>query len=448
MLYLPFATLSLFLGLKIMAPQSARVNESRSLPATTQTGIGRDRRKLPTIPSGIILTRHHPSAKFLFLAKTHENPLCILGRIALLENGRPRRRDRRPCARAVRRGHEIAFSCRAIAEIKSASVLVSSVTVTFGDQLRFPSIAEAKSANGVRYFFVDDPELFDREQIVRGSERRLSRTMRSVLRSFAGVAIEFVQARLASRRDSLPRLAIGAGSGDASQATCARSRRALASGGPDDSQSRLPGIVSAGRLPRSGCRNALFTPNVLEFFGQVNFLKGGIYFRRLPETVSPTYAKEIQTPEYGCGLDGVIRDRADRLAGILNGVDYTVWSPEADTVHRAELFGARLSGQEGVQERPARAVQLPEDNLDRPLIGIVSRFVDQKGFDLIAEVCERLMNENVSLVALGAAARRTKALSGSGGEVSGARGRENRIRRCIGAPDRGRRGYVSDAIAL
>ena len=142
-------------------------------------------------------------------------------------------------------------------------------------------------------------------------------------------------------------------------------------------------------------------------------------------TVSQRYAKEIQTPEYGCGLDGVIRGRADRLAGILNGVDYAVWNPEKDTFIAQKYSARTLEGKKACKSDLLKSFNLPEENMDRPLIGIVSRFADQKGFDLIAEVCDALMQENIALVALGTGSvTYQKFLSEPGGEISGARGRE------------------------
>ena len=105
-----------------------------------------------------------------------------------------------------------------------------------------------------------------------------------------------------------------------------------------------PGIFPRSVLERTGLPANLFSLEALEYYGKVNFLKGGIIFSDGITTVSPKYAQEIQTPEYGFGLDGVIRQRADRLTGILNGADYRVWSPETDklivqnyAVHNLEL---------------------------------------------------------------------------------------------------------------
>src|SRR6266403_1323560 len=90
------------------------------------------------------------------------------------------------------------------------------------------------------------------------------------------------------------------------------------------------GAFPPDAMKKIGLPDSLFTVDGMEFFGRVNFLKGALMFVDYLTTVSPTYAKEIQTPEYGHGLDGVVRSRAENLVGILNGVDYAVWSPEKD----------------------------------------------------------------------------------------------------------------------
>jgi starch synthase len=118
-------------------------------------------------------------------------------------------------------------------------------------------------------------------------------------------------------------------------------------------------------------------------------------------TVSRRYAKEIQTPEFGLGLEGVIRYRADRLVGILNGVDYSVWSPEADTFIAQNYSVHNLDGKKACKKNLLEGFKMPAENMERPLIGIISRFADQKGFDLIAEVAADLMKENLALVVLG-----------------------------------------------
>jgi len=102
------------------------------------------------------------------------------------------------------------------------------------------------------------------------------------------------------------------------------------------------GLFGRDALERAGIPVGVFHPAGIEFFGNVNFLKGGLVFADYLTTVSRKYAQEIQTREFGYGLDGVVRGRADRLVGILNGVDYTAWSPERDKVIAAR-YSANLA---------------------------------------------------------------------------------------------------------
>ncbi len=139
----------------------------------------------------------------------------------------------------------------------------------------------------------------------------------------------------------------------------------------------------------------------LEMHNQVNLLKGGIYHATLLNTVSEGYAREIQTPEYGWGLEGVVRDRSAALSGILNGVDYQQWNPESDP-HLAANYGAADLAGKGVCKRELqRALGLPERD-EAPLIGMVSRLVKQKGIDVLAEALPRLLEMDIQLVLLGA----------------------------------------------
>jgi len=123
-------------------------------------------------------------------------------------------------------------------------------------------------------------------------------------------------------------------------------------------------------------------------------------------TVSRKSAEEIQKPEYGHGLDGVARSRADRLVGILNGVDYTAWNPEKDKLIAAHYSAKDLGGKQVCKQELLEVFGLSHEQLECPLIGIVSRFADQKGFDLIAEKAHELMREDVVLVVVGTGDRK------------------------------------------
>jgi starch synthase len=161
-----------------------------------------------------------------------------------------------------------------------------------------------------------------------------------------------------------------------------------------------------GLFPKSAMAEAaldpdLFRPDGLEFFGHISYIKGGISFADALSTVSPTYAREIQTHEYGFGLDGALRARADVLTGILNGVDYRQWNPEIDTHIPARYSADDLAGKRVCKQHLINEFGLPQAAMDRPLIGIVSRFTRQKGTDILAEVAAQIVEGDLYLVALG-----------------------------------------------
>jgi starch synthase len=144
----------------------------------------------------------------------------------------------------------------------------------------------------------------------------------------------------------------------------------------------------------------LFHWKRLEFYGKINFLKGGIVYADAITTVSKRYAREIQTEEFGCGLEGVFSDRADDLTGILNGVDYTEWNPETDKFIAANYSAGDLGGKVICKADLQRRLGLAED-ADIPLLGMVTRLVEQKGVDLVADIFPKLMAMGVQLVILG-----------------------------------------------
>jgi starch synthase len=161
----------------------------------------------------------------------------------------------------------------------------------------------------------------------------------------------------------------------------------------------------AVRMQEVGLDPVLYHTEGLEFNGMISFLKGGIIFSDAVTTVSPTYAREIQTPEYGFGFDGLLRSRNYKLRGILNGVDYTEWNPDTDPYLPAHFSSADLMGKAECKRQLLAEMGLPYYG-ERPLIGIVSRFADQKGFDLVAEIAGPLAEENVALAVLGSGDRR------------------------------------------
>jgi starch synthase len=143
-----------------------------------------------------------------------------------------------------------------------------------------------------------------------------------------------------------------------------------------------------------------FTPDWLEFYGKINCLKGGIVCADAITTVSPTYAQEIQTAELGYGLEGVLAARRAALVGILNGVDYSEWSPEGDRYIVERYSADDLRGKAACKADLQAAVGLSV-NAKVPLIGIVSRLAAQKGFDLLSEIAPRLLGKQLQVVVLG-----------------------------------------------
>ena len=300
----------------------------------------------------------------------------------------------------VEMGHEVAVLLPRYRGNKITSTIIFSVTIPQGDKLRFPTLAEGQSVEGVRYFFVDDPEYFDREALY-GDKTGDYPDNAERFAEFSRAAIEF------TKRVWLPDVIHCHDWQSALVPVLLRTQHST-----DPVVRTLPVVFTIhnlgyqGLFPQTAMRKIglpdnLFTMDALEYYGKVNFLKGGLMYSDYLTTVSRRYAKEIQTPEYGLGLEGVIRLRSENLVGILNGVDYAVWSPDADKLIAQNYSAHNLEGKKACKKDLLAQFKVPAENMDRPLIGIISRFADQKGFDLIAEVAADLMKENLALVVLG-----------------------------------------------
>ncbi len=160
------------------------------------------------------------------------------------------------------------------------------------------------------------------------------------------------------------------------------------------------GLFPPDRLPVTGLSRDLFTPNGIEFYGKINLLKGGLVFADLLSTVSEQYAREIRTAEFGCGLEGVLRERAGDLIGILNGVDYSSWDPAGDRLIPARYTADDLSGKRTCKADLQRTQGLTVDP-GAPLLGMITRLADQKGLDLVAATLNHILDLGAQLVLLG-----------------------------------------------
>jgi starch synthase len=305
----------------------------------------------------------------------------------------------------VKLGHDVAVLLPRYRGVMSSDLVMPSLTIPQGTRLRFPAITGGTLHRGVRYYFLDDPFYFDREGIY-GEKNHDYPDNAERYTELSRAAIEL------AKHIWTPDLFHCHDWQTAMVPVLLRS-----SHGDDPVVKDLPvvftihnigyhGVFPKEALDRAGIPAGLFHPGGIEFFGRVNFLKGGLIYSDYLTTVSRKYAQEIQTPEFGFGLDGVIRSRADRLVGILNGADYSSWNPERDPLIPTKYSIKNLDGKRACKQALLEEFDLLRDHPNRPILGIVSRFADQKGFDLIAEVAHDLLQENVLLAVVGTGERR------------------------------------------
>jgi len=337
----------------------------------------------------------------------------------------------------VKLGHEIAVFLPRYRGVKTSSVVVPSMTIPQSTRLRFPAVASGGIHRGVRYFFLDDPFYFDREGIY-GDRNHEFPDNAERFTEFSRAAIEL------AKQIWLPDLI-----------HCHDWQTGLVpvllrtSYGDDQVVRNIPvvftihnmgyhGVFPKQAMEWAGIPPGVFHPNGMEFFGNLNFLKGGLIYSDYLTTVSRKYAQEIQTPEFGFGLEGVVRTRSDRLVGILNGVDYSSWSPDRDSLIPMKYSAKNLLGKKECKAALLEEFKLLKDNPNRPVIGIVSRFADQKGFDLIAQIARELTHEDMLLAVLGTGDRRYEELfralaSDFPGRVGAAIAYDNRLAHLVEA---------------
>jgi starch synthase len=160
------------------------------------------------------------------------------------------------------------------------------------------------------------------------------------------------------------------------------------------------GVFPHGDFALLGLPSRYMTPGGLEYHGQVSCMKAGLKFADRVTTVSPTYAREIATPEFGAGLDGVIRGRGADVCGILNGVDRAVWSPERDPALAARYDAGRLEGKAACKAALRHELGLAADPA-APLVGVLSRLTSQKGLDLVLGALPALLARGTQWAVVG-----------------------------------------------
>ncbi len=161
------------------------------------------------------------------------------------------------------------------------------------------------------------------------------------------------------------------------------------------------GLFGQDKYPVIGLPWDYFNMHCLEFYGKINLLKGGIVFSDIVNTVSPTYAKQIQTPDYGCGLDGVLREKRDKLLGILNAIDYNVWNPQKDKLIYAKYSPKNLEDKYVNKTMFQKELGL-QVNKNTLMLGMVSRLAEQKGIDILSDSLDYILKKHqVVILGLG-----------------------------------------------
>ena len=280
--------------------------------------------------------------------------------------------------------------------------MVRSITVPFDDRYRFCSVLDGGTHSGVQFYFIDYPPFFDRE---RSTARRWATIATTPSASPCFRAPCWKPAKILGAPDvlPLPRLAVGAGAHPAARRSMpkipafARRRSVFTI-----HNMGYQGLFPPETLPLLMLPWDLFTIDKLEFYGKVNFLKGALVFSDFITTVSRKYSQEIQTAEYGFGLEGVLRGARRHRHRHPQWRGLRRVEPADRYVHRRALFARGPRRQGEVQAGPAGANSVFATPIPQlPVIGIVSRFAAQKGFDLISQVADRLAREEMIVVALG-----------------------------------------------
>jgi starch synthase len=297
------------------------------------------------------------------------------------------------------RGHEVSVVLPFYREIKENRAFKKkntgiSVDVQVGDKVYTARYSEGRSASGVQLFLIRCDEFFDRPGIY--GERG---------KPYEDNAARFIflcKAALELARRLTPQL----------QVLHAHDWAAAlvpvfvhAHGLPFKTVLTIHHVADQGSFwgldfALTNLPERFFTLNGVEFFGRLNFLKGGILYADKITTVSEHYRREILTPAGGHGLDGVLRENAHRLSATLDGVDYTRWNPASDGLIPARYEVRRLRGKQVCREALLKEIKL-ESAPSGPVFGMVTRVVEEKGFEILVPLLDRLLWDDVRLIILG-----------------------------------------------
>ncbi len=325
------------------------------------------------------------------MAASEMAPLARTGGLGDVLEGLP--------AELQNRGHEVSVILpfyQTIRENKGLQVDVTGVTmmVEVGPRQIEAEILEAQAPNGVQVFFVKRDEFFDRPEFYGSGGKAYDDNAERFI-FFSKACVE-----LARRVIPAPEI-IHAHDWQTALIPVFVKHRQL----PFKTVLTIHNIAYQGSFwgldfGLTNLPGSYFSASGIEFYGRVNFLKGGILYADEVTTVSERYARDIQTPEYGAGLDAVMREHAGKLKGILDGADYKTWNPETDKLIASNYSPGSLEG-----KKACRSALLKEVGLDPqprgPVFCMVTRLAEQKGFDILIPLLDRLLADDVRLVILG-----------------------------------------------
>lgn len=297
------------------------------------------------------------------------------------------------------RGHEVAVAIPFYREIRENPTVAEedtgvTVDIRVGDDTYIAEYLKSRSASGVQLFFVRCDHFFDRPGIYGENGRNYQDNAERFI-FFSKAAVE-----LARRLKPSPQILHV----------------------HDWPAALVPVYVRAHRLPfatvltihhlgeqgsfwgldfrLTNLHERFFTLRGVEFFGKLNFLKGGILFADKLTTVSERFRREMQTPEGGCGLDAVLRENGFKISGILHGADYSRWNPEIDPLLPATYSSSSLLGKQVCRDALLAEVGLAPSPIG-PVFGMVARVVEEKGFEILVPLLDRLLTDDVRLIISG-----------------------------------------------
>jgi starch synthase len=304
----------------------------------------------------------------------------------------------------VRLGHQVTVYLPFYRQVQKLfpkpNYKIRSITIPFEYYNRYVGVVDGGLVKGVQYYFLDCPDLFDREGLYSSPQgdywdnwERFGLYSRAVIE--------------ASKQLGVPDVFHAH---DWQAALVNVYLRTLYAADPVLNKAAsvitIHNAAYQGTFPPQTIERLLFpwdifTKDRVEHYDCFNFLKGGIVYSDVVTTVSHKYAEEIQTKEFGETLEGVLRNRVQNLRGILNGVDYKMWNPGRDPHIAAHYSATNIAGKADCRHDLLHAFGLDHIEPTTPVLGIVSRFATQKGFDLLAQIAPQLAQRDLALVALG-----------------------------------------------